>query len=574
MNIVSKKSSVARPIGFPPAYFTLNQNFCRNTSCAAFGVVPVIGPESEAGNRPVGRIDSANGETWYLVCGVCGRKSVLHNNRAIAAEYRRLRSLRRAGREPDGCPNPACPQHRRATDAAGAQYHRHGMTAGGDPRFRCCSCGKTFSMGSPIRRQKRSSENGLVLRLLVSGVPLTKIADITGLAPRDVYAKIDFIHQQVIAFVGRREGLLEHVDWEIEGARFATDMQTLALNWPHKRTRAMVAVHHLCTAHANSGFIVAATLQLDLDANPQSIEAAMMNARDFEKPRAYRRFGRIWSASEFEAHLDSIINQQLAGQGGPQPGTQLPHAGGLVRQDVLLDAHALLLRRILKRIKRRIVFVGDADPGLAAAFISAFADRIAAKTTDVLTVKFDKGMTNDKRNQVALRARQGLASALGVSTTQLDQMDAARLYDAMDMLIAADLRASGWTIPSLVGNGYPWPFDSKSEPNRKVAILTARATDDPDRVARLLRLGTLRSVDSYFHKVRSNLRAATRAGTSATGRKWDRYYYYRPETLLKVVEIYRFYHNWMGGPKIKRTPAMRLRIARGKIYERDLFSFR
>ena len=148
------------------------------------------------------------------------------------------------------------------------------------------------------------------------------------------------------------------------------------------------------------------------------------------------------------------------------------------------------------------------------------------------------------------------------------------LYEKIDASVAADIRASGWPITHLVGgNGYRWPYDSKSEPHREVAILTARDSDDPDRVARLLRLGTLRSVDAYFHKVRSNLRAATRAGTSATGRRWDRYYYYRPETLAKVIEIYRFTHNWMGTSKTKKTPAMRLGLARGKIYERDLFSF-
>jgi len=574
MNVVSKISSVVRPAGLPAPFFTLDHNFCRNISCLAFGVAPVIGPKHGARNRPTGRIDTSNGETWFLVCGTCNKKSVLHNNRAIAAEYRRLRRLRRAGPRADACPNALCRQHGLEIGATKAQYYRHGATRDGDPRFRCCACGATFSIGSPIRRQKRSCENGSVLRLLVSGTPLTKIADITGLAPRDVYGKIDFIHQQISAFVARREGLLKDVDWETKGARFATDMQTLFLNWPHKKTRAMVAVHHLCTAHANSGFIVSATLQVDLDANPAAIEAAMIAAGDFVKPRSHRKFGRIWSASEFESHLDSIVRQQSVVQGAPQPGTQLPHAGGLVRQDVLQDAHALLLRRILKRIKRRIVFVGDADSGLATAFISAFADRISARTTDILTVKFEKGMSNDKRNQVAHRSRQDLARALGISRTHLDQMDAVVLEDAIDGLIAAELQAPGWTIPGLVGAGYPWPFDSKSEPNRKVAVLTARADDDPHRVARLLRLGTLRSVDAYFHKVRSNLRAATRAGTSASGRKWDRYYYYRPETLLKVVDIYRFYHNWMGGSRIKSTPAIQLGLARGKIYERDLFSFR
>lgn len=40
--------------------------------------------------------------------------------------------------------------------------------------------------------------------------------------------------------------------------------------------------------------------------------------------------------------------------------------------------------------------------------------------------------------------------------------------------------------------------------------------------------------------------------------------------LVKVIEIYRFHHYWMGTRKTKRTPAMKLGVAKAKIYPRDL----
>lgn len=75
-------------------------------------------------------------------------------------------------------------------------------------------------------------------------------------------------------------------------------------------------------------------------------------------------------------------------------------------------------------------------------------------------------------------------------------------------------------------------------------------------------------------QVRSNLRFAARPGIShgSDGRSWDRYYFYRPELLAKVLEIYRFAHNWLGDRKTKETPAMRLGLAKGKTCERDLVS--
>lgn len=51
------------------------------------------------------------------------------------------------------------------------------------------------------------------------------------------------------------------------------------------------------------------------------------------------------------------------------------------------------------------------------------------------------------------------------------------------------------------------------------------------------------------------------------------YGFYDPEMVPKMVAILRFYHNWMLPGRDGRTPAMRIRLARGHIYPRDLFSY-
>jgi len=89
-----------------------------------------------------------------------------------------------------------------------------------------------------------------------------------------------------------------------------------------------------------------------------------------------------------------------------------------------------------------------------------------------------------------------------------------------------------------------------------------------------MRLSTLRSVDAYFHKVRGNLRLAERPlhTPSANGRAWHKYKLYNPETMIKLVDIYRFKHNWMGSRDTKETPAMKLGLAKGKVRAQELFS--
>jgi hypothetical protein len=132
--------------------------------------------------------------------------------------------------------------------------------------------------------------------------------DFTALSPPDVFRKIDFIHDRVIDFTAKREAEFKRVQWEKVGRRFASDSQTLHLNWPNKRTRAQIAVQHLCTAHASSGYIMAAHLQLDPSVELQDIEARMVAAGDFSLPRAFRDQARLWSETEFKGFLDKMTH--------------------------------------------------------------------------------------------------------------------------------------------------------------------------------------------------------------------------------------------------------------------------
>lgn len=450
------------------------------------------------------------------------------------------------------------------------RYHQFGTTAGGDQRYRCKACRRTFSIGKPTRRQKQSAKNSQVLRLLVNGMPISKISEITGLNPRDVYRKIDFIYERVRAFVCEREGLLAEADWERAGRRFTTDSQTLTINWPNKRTRAAVAVQHLCTAHANSGFIVAAHLQFDPVPDMQVVEAEMVANDDFQLDRCFRKQGRLWSQREFRDYLDKITREIPVGpEEAPEvaPGLQLPHSGALVRQDIQQFAHALTIKRLLGKSDLRFVFVLDRDPGLAAAFLAAFVPEVKARRVDVLVIAFDKHQINDARNRLVAEGRKALAADTGMKLPELDTMERKPFEQLVDAAI--EQRLTAYRPKEL----FAWPYHTKSEPARMIQLLTDRQDFDPARRARLMRLATLRSVDAYFHKVRSNIRATARAAAtpSGNGQTWDRYYLYKPEMLEKVIEIYRFTHNWMGSRQTKKTPAMKLGLAKGRIYERDLF---
>jgi hypothetical protein len=268
----------------------------------------------------------------------------------------------------------------------------------------------------------------------------------------------------------------------------------------------------------------------------QEAELRAVAANEEDVSVAFREHARAWTKTEFDAHLAKLLAQKKIDEAELY---QLPHDGVLVRYDILQFAHAMRLREHLAGTDAPLVLVMDDDKGLRQALCSIFAPEVKAGRAEIAIVSFDKGMTNDMRNQVVADGQNALAAT---------------------RIIGLDLRQA-----------FQYPFPRKSEPNRRIRLLTDSPVHDYRQKARLLRLATLRSVDSYFHKFRSNVRFAARPSISAGSVKqtWDRQYLYKPATMAKLVEIYRFYHNWCELGADKKTPAMRLGLARGRIYERD-----
>lgn len=240
---------------------------------------------------------------------------------------------------------------------------------------------------------------------------------------------------------------------------------------------------------------------------------------------------------------------------------QLPHRGSLLRQDISRLAHAVLLRHFLGRGNERFVFVLDADPGLALSFVRAFAPWVKQGRTDVIVVKFDKHKSNDERNMLVEDGKAALELATGIAQTARAALEMDKKPQHTDTAIEGLLRGH------LLGEAFAWPFHTKSEPHRRIRILTDRPDMEPDRQARLMHLATLRSVDAHFHKVRSNIRFAARPAHTpgGNGRTRDRHYLCNLETTGKIIEIYRFVHDRIGSSKTMEAPAMTLGLARGKM---------
>jgi hypothetical protein len=183
----------------------------------------------------------------------------------------------------------------------------------------------------------------------------------------------------------------------------------------------------------------------------------------------------------------------------------------MLRYDMMQFAHAMRLRDHIGGSDVPLMFVMDGDAGLRQAFSSVFQAEVSAGRAHLAVIGFDKAMTNDMRNCLVADGRNDLCASTCLTPTQLNLMPPEVFTDLLDEEVAVRL------VGEPVGDWFRYTFPTKSEPNKRVLLLTDYPGLEARDKARLMRLATLRSVDSYFHRFRSNVRFASRPQISTNG---------------------------------------------------------
>ena len=135
----------------------------------------------------------------------------------------------------------------------------------------------------------------------------------------------------------------------------------------------------------------------------------------------------------------------------------------------------------------------------------------------------------------------------------------------------------------LASSGYVWKYNRKEEPDQVVRLLTDRGDLSFGDLAIVLTRASMAPVDECFALIRRRIKAFDRGARPTSGETtWYVNAFYDPILIEKVATIFRFYCNYMlpeaaesGKPKAERqTPAMKIGVAKGKVYVRDVLSFK
>lgn len=547
-------SAVATPASYlPRPAGELDFNRCRTPGCPNFNVQPQV--RTERGSRGIEdgylRVNIAQGR-WRnlgLQCRRCGETITLLSNQAIAEELERFGERSRPKAFDPSCAREGCRQQGLRVSNNPAAYQRFGSTSAGSPRWRCRECGATVSAarrGSLRLRQPEKTE--VVLQLLVNKMPMRRMVEVAGVAPKVLYERISRLARQCRAFSENHERRF------LESATFRrlhvnVDRQDHSLNWGTALERRPIALRAVATAEIRTGYILAQHLNYDEDADPRALELEARRFGDPELRPGYRRFARLWLPHETEGEGTSSDAE-----------LRIPPTGAIVHEQYTMAAHLVSLRRWFDRAETG-QFSLDQEPGLDRMCMLAFADRVGTGDIDACFIKIDKSLTVNQRKAAIAEAELMLADQRKLQP------------DASDSEIIRNQMLRQWITAKASKPGLrdrPWithPFPTMGEPRKAVQYLTDDGRRPPEQIAAALARASLRAVDRYFMQVRRKINLLERPiyTSGSQFRAWYGYSAYSPRVVTEVLEIFRTVYNFHLAGDDNKTPAQRLGIVEAPV---------
>jgi transposase-like protein len=581
-------------------------NFCKNPCCLNFG------KPASAEAQKVGRAQKAAGAVLdnYIVvgstskdgqpipllkCKRCGEHPTIKSNLAIAQEVGRFWPANNLRNAAPSCQNPSCVNYRKPIKTAAAEYLRHGKTPSGSPRYKCKRCSKVLtdrSAPQPASKQSiHKHKNISVFKLLVAKVPFRRICELESFSMPTLYQKMGFLYKQCLAFAANREQELPRL--KFERLNIAVDRQDYVINWNTANDKRNITLHCVASADNTSGYIFGAHLDYDPAMDRLQVEDDARAVSDAALRAPFRKYARLWLESEplprprvsgvpvagSPSILDQVRDTYATAQARPDIEIpieedvvrRLPRKGMQVHSEYPIYGHFELLKRLLSGCEK-IVFYLDQESGIRAACHAAFWKQILEKRCDAFFVKIDKELTVNEKRQLKAQCDKELSDFLDKNPALVEaRVDDVRLFYLAGM-IKDTVPAGRWQDEWLV-----YPFPNMSEPKKAVCWLTDlrdHAYDDYE-LAELYLRASLHGIDRFFMQMRrlTSLLERPIATSSSARRLWYAYAPYSPLVVAQLVEIFRVYYNYIKVGNDKKTPAMRLGLAKGKVSFEDIIYF-
>ena len=619
----------------PPTFEGIQVNFCKDPKCTNFGIpaketikgislpthaAPGHGKRHRDGYTVQARSKSKGTGKGVkrLLCNLCKDAPPMKSNKGVHEEFARMRRyLEPVAKMAPSCQNSECANHGVSVTRGTDHYHRKGKSNGKSQRYICRACGRSVSEQTTATiKQRRPEANALIFKLLVNKMPFQRICEVAEVDIRTLYHKIDFIYKQCLSFAAQHERRLPTIPFE--KLSISVDRQDYMVNWSQTQDKRNVIIHSLGSADNASGFIFGLHINLDHEADPSKIDAAAKDCNDHNTNPPFREHARYWLSSDYEqaqlgaapvkarsrkqtlpdsiaeSYASSELREDVEAFEELTADVQLPTKGVQIHAEYTLYGHFFFLQSQLASAKR-LQFYMERESGIRAACFSAFCKEIKDKACEVFYVKINKDMTRAEKDAAMKTSRQEIyefRSDRGIpKCVSLESLRALKLEEMLK-------DGTYVTYGKYKDRWYSYPAPSKNEPEKAVSWQTddGGARHSEFELAEMFAEASLYGIDRVFMQLRRRVSLLERpiASSSASGRKWYGYSPYNPAILVKVLEIFRVYHNYAlvtdrtkrrrlrNGeqkrkpgtvPKNLSTPAMRLGLMNSPVKVEDILNY-
>lgn len=568
----------------PDEFHGIQVNYCKNPHCANFGIP--IGKKTANGTNPYKIVASGKGMPQGY-CNGCGEHFPLKSNQGIFEELSRMMKALEPPEPAPSCPDTSCRNHSTEVSQGKAFYSSFGVTCTGSQRYKCKACQKTFSVSSrPQTRQRLSHKNKTLFKLIVNKTPIRRMAEIADMDVKTIYAKIDFIHRQCMAFAQSRECKLPGMSFP--RLYVSVDHQDYVINWVKREDKRNTVLTAVATAENTTQYIFAMHLNFDPSIDAMATEEDAVQRCDHELPAPYRRYARLWTQADYEktVKISKAAKNKKSLSGSIESTYQaaeqrddiespdeitstekLPEMGMQVHSEYTLYAHFMYLSHLFQGAEKVRLFM-DQDSGIRAACLAAFKERIKERTADSFYVSINKEFTVDEKRRAVAEAKKAIAKLMkdeGIENKQ----------DAILTLLKRRI-SEAQILGKWKDRWVFHPLATMSEPEKAMCHLTDLGGYDENHLAWLYNKASLHGVDAYFNQVRRRLSLLERGihTSSNAGRVWNGYAPYNPSMVQKMLDVLRVVHNFtLVSATDKKTPAMRLGLADAAISYEDIIYF-
>jgi transposase-like protein len=586
---MAEKCSAGMANRIPPEADGIQVNFCKNPGCANYGVAArsTIRRGGAGGKVQDGyELNSASAITPLLSCHGCGEQPPIKSNAAILEERTRFLAALTPCKAPS-CRDETCAHHGVPVSAGTAFYQSFGLTHSGSRRYRCKACKKTFAVGKSTTGHKAPHKNRTIFSLLMNKSPLRRICEVADVDPKTLYGKIDFLYRQSLDFIADRERRL--VDgMPIRRLYLGCDRQDYVVNWNHQKDRRNVVLHAIGTADNETRYVFGMHLNFDGALDAEVVEENARCVGDYDVKPPFRRHARCWLKGDYAVALKqsgardmarAALNKQIAATYAEaerradvevsetqDTDRRLPTKGVQIHAEYTLYGHFFYLKMLFGGVEKLRFFL-DQDSGMRAACLAAFQPEMQARKADAFYVRIAKGLTIDEKRAAIAASRNMFDTARGEHP---DLSDA-----ELKLLLIKERIAHMATLGTWKDRWLSHPFPNMSEPEKAVCYLTDLKAYDDDHLAWLYNKASLHAIDCFFMQVRRRLSLLERPISTASraGRTWYGYSAYNPETIVKILGIFRTFYNYCLAGQDGKTPAMRLGLATGTVALDDIIYF-